>query len=289
MLCVRMGIIMGKKAEERDLVGVIPSDSSLERQRRKEARRKKSIRIFFMVLFSVMILIMIYVFAKFFFRVRSIDVTCGERYSEEEILQASGVSKDEILFTVDEKEVEDAIQKKLPFIVSVSVKRQYPGTIEIKVTETNADFYVHVSDMCVVLSRELKVLDVVESRVQMELLYGKLLPVTTPPTRNAVVGEMLEFIDHKDSGFLTALLDTIDVCQMREHINSISAETRFNIRLDYQGEFEIKLGNTSDFETKLLFAKQIISKFAPGTTGTVSVEDPEKGFALVDKPDNLLP
>jgi hypothetical protein len=58
---------------------------------------------------------------------------------------------------------------------------------------------------------------------------------------------------------------------------------------DVLGVKELYKFRSKYFETKLIFAKQIIKSFAEGTTGTVNVKDPEKGYALVDKPENLLP
>ena len=123
----------------------------------------------------------------------------------------------------------------------------------------------------------------------MEALYGTLIPIAIPSIQNAVVGKSLEFLDVRNTKFIPELLYTLDVCEMRDKIYSIDAVSRFDIELNYEDNFVIQLGNTSDFETKLVFAKKIIASFDEGTKGTVCVKDPEKGFAMVDKPENLNP
>ncbi len=123
---------MAKKPQE-DPIGMIENDSTLERQRRREARRKKIIFAVGAVLLFAMLITVIFVFSKFFFSVREIEIKSGKIYSEAEILEASGVSEGSILFTVDAGEVSSRIQSELPFIVSVTVTRDYPGTLKISV------------------------------------------------------------------------------------------------------------------------------------------------------------
>ena len=280
---------MAKKTEEKDNIGVIDSDSNLEWQRRREAYRKKILWTFFIVILLALVVIVVVVFSKFFFRVRNIEVTSPGRYTNEEILQAGKLEMGEVMFLVDEDAVASSIQKKLPFVISVKIERDYPGTLRIEVKETKADFYFEISGQYVVLSRELKILDVLTDKEKLESTYADLVPVKLPAIQNAVQGNYLQYSDKRDSEFIPKLLYALDVCQMRDAVISIDARVRFDIQINYLDLFTIELGNTSDFETKLIFAKQIIKSFAEGTTGTVNVKDPEKGYALVDKPENLLP
>ncbi len=279
---------MPKKSEEKDVIGMIPNDVSLERQRRREAVRKKLVWAFSIFLAIAMVLVVVYVFSKFFFRIRTIEIKGADRYTEEQILEASGIDKDRILFTVRDRMVSSVIEAELPFIVSVTIKKDYPGTLVMTVKETEADFCFAISGQYVVVSKELKVLDVLESKDRMEALYGRLITIDMPGIQNAVVGKQLEFTDKRDTDFIPELLYTLEVCEMRQSIYSINAVTRFNIELNYEDRFVVQLGNTSDFETKLVFAKQIIASFKEGTTGTVCVEDPAEGFAIVDQSDNLI-
>lgn len=279
---------MAKKKEE-DLIGVIDNDSALERQRRKEARKKKIIFAYGIVFFLAMLVVVIFVFSKFFFSVRTITVKCDKLYDEQDILDACGVEKGSILFTVDTEAVSYSIQSTLPFVISAEVTRDYPGTLVISVKETKAEFFFEISDQYVVVSKELKVLDLVANQDKLEKEYGKLVQIEMPTLRNAVVGKVLEFDDPGDKKFIPDLLYMLDVCGMRKNVYSINAKVRFDIQLNYENNFTVKLGNTSDFESKLLFAKKIIENFEKGTGGTVDVKNPDKGYAIVDNPDNLLP
>ena len=277
------------KKKEVDLIGMIDNDSALERQRRKEARKKKIILASGIVLFLAMLTVVIFVFSKFFFSVRTITIKCGQLYDEQEILDASGVENGSILFTVDTDEVSASICTALPFVISAEVTRDYPGTLVISVKETKAEFCFEISGQYVVVSKELKVLDLLADKAALEKEYGTLIEIEMPTLHNAVVGKILEFNDPKDKEFIPELLYMLDVCGMRKNVYSIDAKVRFDIRLNYENNFTVKLGNTSDFESKLLFAKKIIENFEKGTKGTVDVENPDKGYAIVDNPDNLLP
>lgn len=280
---------MAKKAQDNDIVGVIPEDNNLERQRRREVRRKKIIWAFSIFLVILMLVLVAVVFSKFFFKIRTIDIEGSERYNVQEILETSGVKKGDVLFMVDESAISAKLQSELPFIVSVTVKKDYPGTLQITVQETVPDFCFSVSGEYVVVSRELKILDVLKTQKHMETLYGKLIPISIPSIQNAVVGKTLEFYEARNAKFIPDLLYTLDVCEMRDKIYSIDATSRFNIELNYEDNFVIELGDASDLETKLVFAKKIIASFEEGTKGTICVKNPEDGFALVDKPENLIP
>lgn len=280
---------MSKSAEEKDIVGVIPESSNLERQRRREARRKKIIWGFCIFLVILMLILVAIVFSKFFFKIRTIDIEGSDRYNIQEILDISGVQQGDILFMVDEDAISERLQSELPFIISVNVKKDYPGTLKITVEETVPDFCFSVAGEYVVVSRELKILDVLRTKTHMEALYGQLIPISIPSIQNAVVGKTLEFYEARNAKFIPQLLYTLDVCEMRDKIYSIDATSRFDIELNYEDDFVIQLGDASDFETKLVFAKKIIASFEKGTKGTVCVKDPEEGFALVDKPENLIP
>ena len=198
------------------------------------------------------------------------------------------LKKGDILFTVDTDAVARKIETELPHAISVKVERDYPGTLRISMQQTEAEFCFEISGQYVVVSKELKVLCVLEGKEELESSYGPLIPIKIPPIRNAVAGHTLVFMDERDTDFIPELLYTLEVCKLRDKITSIDASVRFDIRLFYMDRLEIKLGNTEEFETKLIFARQIAEKFKEGTTGTISVEDPEEGFALVDQPENLI-
>ena len=280
---------MAKSTEKKVDIDVITNDTDFEKQRRKTVRRKRVIWIFCTVLFFLMVLVVAIVFSKFFFSVRSIEIKCGTYYDEKTIEQVCGIKKGDVLFTVDTDKVAQKIERELPHAISVTVQRDYPGTLKIHVKETDADFCFEISGQYVAVSKELKVLAIMESRAEMLESYGELLPIKLPAIRNAVAGQILSFIDQKDSKFIPELLYTLEMCNMRQQITSIDASVRFDIRLNYMDCFEIKLGDTKEFETKLIFAGQIAKKFEKGTVGTIDVKDPEKGYAIVDQPENLLP
>lgn len=279
---------MDEKSREKDDIGIIPNGSELEKQRRKTIRRKRIIWIFCIVLFFAMILVVAIVFSKFFFSVQDIEIKCGERYDSQTIEEVCGVKKGDILFTVDTDAIAKKIETELPHAVSVQVERDYPGTLKISVKETEAEFCFEISGQYIVVSKEMKVLNVLDGKESMEELYGRLIPIQIPAVRNAVSGHMLEFMDERDASFIPELLYTLEICKLRERITAIDASVRFDIKLTYMDRLIIKIGNTEQFETKLIFARQIVEKFKEGTTGTISVEDPEEGYALVDQPENLV-
>ena len=83
------------------------------------------------LLFAVFLLIGTIVF----FRVRSVDVQGAVVYTEEEIVQGSGVNPGENLLFLRGAAVSERLFDSLPYLESVRVAKKLPGTLVITVTE----------------------------------------------------------------------------------------------------------------------------------------------------------
>ena len=71
-----------------------------------------------------------------FFVVTDIDVEGNARYTDEEIVLASGLEKGENLFFINRYDAASRIFSKLPYINDVMVTRELPSRVVISVTES---------------------------------------------------------------------------------------------------------------------------------------------------------
>ena len=69
-----------------------------------------------------------------FFRVDSIVITGEERYSEQEIVDATGLRIGDNLFLLNKYAIAEDLLKKLPYITAVRINRELPDTLTIDVT-----------------------------------------------------------------------------------------------------------------------------------------------------------
>ena len=73
--------------------------------------------------------------ATIFFRVEKITVTGNDRYTQEEIVEISGIRNGDNLYGINKNKISGELRSQLPYIEGVSIHRSLPNTIEIKVSE----------------------------------------------------------------------------------------------------------------------------------------------------------
>ena len=82
--------------------------------------------------------------ATVFFQVETIAVSGNSRYTQEEVIAASGVQVGDNLFRMSKKQISEQILHQLPYVESVTILRGLPSTITFQVTEWDAVAQVEV-------------------------------------------------------------------------------------------------------------------------------------------------
>lgn len=102
----------------------------LKQQRRKKTNRKI---LMFIVLFFLLLLVVAYFYSPLS-RVGQITVTGQEAVSEETVIEKSGITDKDLIWTLQKKKIRDALQS-IPEIKSVSIRLKYPNRLFIHVKE----------------------------------------------------------------------------------------------------------------------------------------------------------
>ena len=76
--------------------------------------------------------------ATVFFRVETVVVSGNSRYTQEEVVAASGIETGDNLFHMNKYQVAQHIRETLPYVGEVSIQRSLPSTITIQVKEWQA-------------------------------------------------------------------------------------------------------------------------------------------------------
>lgn len=110
--------------------------------RRSHSRKRRKNRGRLGPLFKLLCLIALVVAltagATVFFRVETVAVSGNSRYTEEEIVAASGIQLNENLYGWNKFKVEQRLYQTLPYIGDVVIRRSLPSTVVITVTEWDA-------------------------------------------------------------------------------------------------------------------------------------------------------
>ena len=218
----------------------------LRGERKAKKRRRKRAGLYF-ALFILLVLTVLGFSVTMFFNVKTITVkgvgNVFERYSEEEIIEASGIKIDSNMLRMNKFKIIEVLEENLPYLKNVTIKRSFPDTIIITVEEAKPCVYVETTGDYIILSEEGKVLENVAERPDcIELLGSGILQNT--------VGKQAKFKTDTLSEIFFTVQSALKEKGLLEKTKTISIERSFNIYFEYDN-WIIVLGNYDHLINKL--------------------------------------
>lgn len=233
-----------------------------------------------------------------FFKVNTVEVQGNTIYSASEISAASGIQKGDNLFTLNKEAAAGSIKANLPYVESVSVIRFLPDKIVIEVKESDAAFAVTTNVNTTWLINSVgKALEQVADSTLTDAAQGTEAPetgadesatgeeaeqtqdgagqsiprilgvVVNSPTAGAVVTA-------ENSEQLSAALAVIAQLEgtgILEHIETIDVEKEYDIVLEYDGRYEIRLGGTEELSYKIDYLTVILDNLSDFQAGIIDL------------------
>ena len=173
-------------------------------------------------------------------------------YSADEIAAASGVQIGSSLVNVSKDSVADAIERTLPYIGKVTVKRSYPSTLTLIVEDTKECFAVQTG-IYTVLDENFKVLTVNEK------IPEGCAEITGVNVAKTIVGQEIEFEDNSYKEKINSLLKACEEAEM-DGVTKIDIESLASIKLVFNHKITVVLGSQSNVDKKLDTAKKTIAE-----------------------------
>ena len=103
--------------------------------KRRNRRRRRGRASFPLRLLCLAVVIAAFLGAlTMFFRIDMIVVEGNERYTEEQIIEAAGVQKEQNLVLLNKYKVKQSIFDTLPYVETVVINRKYPDALILTVT-----------------------------------------------------------------------------------------------------------------------------------------------------------
>ena len=232
--------------------------------------------------------------ATVFFRVETVEVTGNQRYTQEEIIAASGIQMGDNLYALNKVNIGRKIRTRLPYVGELSINRSLPSTIRIDVTEWEAVAQVAVPspEQAAAAQEELAAGKegaepaVLAQEPWLISVKGKLLEQAPEDSRAIAVtgltavapqaGEMLTVPEGEATRLeaLTSLLGAIEGADLFGEISGIDLETT-RLILRYAGRFDVKMKLNADFgyNIRLMQAvrEQMEEKYGPEAAGTIDL------------------
>lgn len=238
-------------------------------QRRNEKKRTRRI-VFYVALFLSISLIFLGVCVAVFLNVESVNVIGIEKYSPEQILEYVPIQIGDNIFSFDSDEIEEVLKKELPYVGSVEIERDLPTSVNVNVVEEKPFYAATLASETYLLSSDLKVLEKAKN-VSAEQLGITELSLNN--VRRCIVGQSLEFIDERTEVALNELYSSFENHYIEDKVKSVDVRSRFDIYINYDGRFEVYLGNTENIEIKISFLVKIIEELKPTDKGRINLSN----------------
>ena len=224
-----------------------------------------------------------------FFKIETFTVTGDSRYSDDYIIQASGLKQGDNLVLFEKNHVVADVFEACPWLDTLRIRRRYPNGIEFLITECDP--------AAVLVDEPMEIPDPEDDTGEGTLLIGttgswlmdingKLLEKIADyawPTlphiegvtlKDPAVGSYVKFFEEDDQKPVFLLLNTAQDDGILQDIGEMDFTEHYKIEFTYQGRFRVVLGSTEDLSLKLRYLHMITEeKLGTNVRGTLDLSD----------------
>lgn len=254
---------------------------TLEQQRRRANRRQRFFHAVGRILFIGILVAAAILALTIFFKVNTISVEGAMRYSAEEIVTNMDVREGDNLYLWNKVKVSNALMERLPYLESVQIRRHLPDTLVVTVTECTAAVAVPSDGGYYYLSRYGKVLE-------QNAADGGLPVVTGVTLTDVQPGQVIASGEDAYTDALLEILQTLDAGGMLDGLRFINLLDLTDVRIGYEGRFDIRVGTMDELSYRLRFAKTVIEeRLSPSDIGRLYWDTQGRLHFVPDTEENV--
>ena len=245
---------------------------------KKERKRQKRIKRVKFILKLVVIIGIIaggttFALVSPIFNIKDIIVTDNNKVPNDTIISLSTLQLEQNIFKFYNKNIENKI-KENPYIEKVTIHRNLPSTVEIKVTERVAQYAVDYMGQYAYINTQGYILEIAQTNNNMPIIQGATTKEDEFEPGKRLCDEDLNRLEDtiqimsvmKESG-LNEEVTSIDISNKNEYIIYLADEKK-----------KIHIGDTSNLSNKILYVQAIIEQ-EKNTEGDIFVNgDINNGF-----------
>ncbi len=248
------------------------------RHNRRRYRKKGRFGFFYKVLAVIALVVAVVMGGTVFFRVEEMVVAGNVRYSAQQVIDASGIVQGDNLFGMNKFDTARRIRRQLPYVEGVNIRRGWPDTLILTVTECQAAARLAGEQGEWLINKSGKVLELVEIG-DTGVIRVDGLNAVQPETGSSLV--VREEQQARSEGLL-ALLQGLDQCGMLEKVTWIDMTSASRIFMDYDGRFTVKLPVNADFNYLLGAMDKAVATLEEYETGNLDLT--VKDYTVVFSP-----
>ena len=237
---------------------------------RRYRRRKRN--ILFLPVAFILVCLALVLGLSVFFKVSIIEVEGNFLYTDEEVIEASGIQKGDNLLFVSRFSVDGRIISRLPYVDKVlSVDRSLPNRVTITIQESTAMAVLTVDGTDWLLDQNCKVLGEAEKPEDYIEIRG--ITAQTPAIGATVTGELEE---GQKLQLLAQLLTEMRDREMQGDITWLDLSNIANPIFDYLGRFTVWMGTEEGLSYKFDKLLSTVSQLEEGDVGTIDLSIDDK-------------
>lgn len=247
-------------------------------RRAKRKRKKTGEGSFIFGTLSFVVICAALIFAiSVFFRVSNIEVSGAERYSAEEIIEASGIKEGASLVTLNCRSAADRVTSELIYAGRVQINRKMPNTVVITIRESDTVACVETDVGLWLIDNYCRLLEPVTKDGKADYIEVSGVSAVSP---KAGSGMSVAAEDKSKVTYLEEILRALSDADIMKDVTSIDVSNTANARIDYLGRFKVKLGRNENTEYKLGLLKSAVAELTETEKGTFDLSENKKaGFS----------
>lgn len=240
----------------------------MARRRHSGRRRRGSLGFLYKLLSMLIICGAIVAALTLFFRVNTVVVSGQQRYTQQQILDASGIQTGDNLFLLNKYDVANQIITDLPYIESIRINRKLPDTLLVEVEECTSVLAVVQDGNTWLVSPSGKIVDRKSSAAanQYPLIDGCTL---LSPSVGSSIALGTEFAKKQES--LLALLSQLDQEGLMDQVDAIHLQEADVLAMDYAGRFRVEMHYRTDYSRDIRALLMTIEQLETNMTGTIEL------------------
>lgn len=268
-------IIIGYNTSQKKTSSPKKNGKNKKKKKKNKWNKVKKVLVLLLkliIIISIIVGIFIFLFVSPVFNVTDIKVENAEKVSTNTYIALSKIQIGENIFKVRSSNVKELIEEE-PYVENVQVKRDYPGTIILSVTERKAEYLIEKEGIYIYIDKNGYSLETNSEKLELPILKGIKTDLNSLEMGNRLVeNDLSKFND------LIKIIDAVKNNQLYEKLTYIDIQDSNNYILEFKDENKkIMLGNTVDLSTKVLWIKYFIEQ-KKDSKGTVHLNSEDVYF-----------
>ena len=222
----------------------------------------------------VIAILLLYFAARLLFRLENISVEGNLYYTSDQVIAQLDVDPGDFQFSYSCSEIQDKLLKSLPYIEKATVKRDYPKGLSVSITEYEAKYLFNQKNKYIVVTDDLKVLEVSDENKWQD--RATLLEL--PTVSRAIEGDTLEFLSLNKTDYISGFLKSLDEFKKEIKIDKIILSDYFNIKMLCDQKYSISFGKYDSIGVKLRTLNKVMdSEVVSGSVAaSIDMSDPKE-------------